>query len=140
MSDENTTHFQFRLGGIELEISGDRGFVEQMYSKVMADIEAARRGSAGTADQPAASAGAEPRIVWVHRCTEMMHKIYMSSPIELSRSEVFRNVDTESLGIVYASREALEAILPGGGRGHTIWAELTERGRKKIAEAAVEPT
>ena len=44
MSNENSTHFQFSLAAIDLEISGDRAFVERMYRLIMQDIEAARTG------------------------------------------------------------------------------------------------
>lgn len=135
MSDENSTQFQFRLGGIELEISGDREFVEQMYMRVMRDIEAARRGLVETpAAAPTPAAPRAAQILWVHRCSPMMHKIYMSSPAELEKAHVMRQIDTSRVKILFADKSVFERILPGVEKGATLWAELTAMGRKRIAE------
>lgn len=140
MSDENSTHFQFRLGGIELEISGDREFVEKMYGRVMRDIEAARRTVAESmdADQKGAADSSlrEKQILWVHRCSPMMHKIYMSSPAELDKSPLMRQFETTNVSILFADKGVFERILPSVEKGATLWAELTERGRQRIAEAS----
>lgn len=137
MSDENSTHFQFRLGGIELEISGERKFVEEMYGRMMRDIDEARRKALGRkGKQRDAVPAADRQIVWVHRCSPMMHKIYMSSPIEVARAPLMRQIDANELAIVFADKDVFDHVLPGGGRGHTLWAELTAKGRKRIAAAA----
>lgn len=145
MSDENSTHFQFRLGGIELEISGDRGFVEAMYTRVMKDIEGARErvsAAGGTALEEREALDRrsyrERQIVWVHRCNSMMHKIYMSCPAEIDGASILRPLEAARLGIVFADSAVFERILPGGGKGHTLWAELTAKGRRRIALAAPE--
>lgn len=143
MSDDNTTHFQFSLAGIELEISGDRHFVERMYRTVMHDIEMARKGE--TPKGQPSNAQDERRqqlerkkreIVWVHRCSEMMHKIYMSSPKEIGRSPLLRSFDASQLGVVYAEKALVGMILPKTERGQTLWAELTEAGRERIKQAS----
>ncbi len=143
MSDENSTHFQFALAGIELEISGDRKFVERMYRTIMHDIELARKGE--TPKGPPPEVQEERRreqidkkkreVVWVHRCSEMMHKIYMSSPTEIARSPLLRAFDTSKLGVVYAEKALVGMVLPKTERGQTLWAELTEAGRRRIAQA-----
>lgn len=145
MSDENSTHFQFRLGGIELEISGDRGFVEAMYTRVMKDIEGARENVSAAAGVAAQKQEAverrshrERQIVWVHRCSSMMHKIYMSCPAEVDGASILRPLETARLGIIFASGSVFDRVLPGGGKGHTLWAELTEKGRRTIALASPE--
>jgi hypothetical protein len=146
MSGENSTHFQFRLGGIELEIEGDREFVERMYERVMRDIESVRRrGPAAPPERPPIDAPrkdeSNPRdrqILWVHRCSPMMRKIYMSSPAELDESPLLRAFETADLSVVFADRNCFDEILPGGGRGQTMWSELTEQGRRTIAEASPE--
>lgn len=136
MSDENSTQFQFRLGGIELEISGDRDFVERMYGRVMRDIEAARRSLATEAAQQEAEGARDKQILWVHRCSPMMHKIYMSSPAELDRSLLMRQFETTEVNIVFADKDVFERVLPSVEKGATLWAELTEQGRRRIAEAS----
>jgi len=141
MSDENTTHFQFSLAAIQLEISGERDFVERMYRTIMQDIEEARK---APADIPFAAPREAPRaktvaidrqVIWVHRCSEMMHKIYMSSPEEVSRAHLLRNIDSTRLAVVYASDECIDMILPKVEKGHTLWAELTAKGKQRIQNA-----
>lgn len=136
MSEQNSTQFQFRLGGIELEISGDRGFVEQMYARVMRDIEHARQSLAQDANELEQARLREKQILWVHRCSPMMHKIYMSSPAELDKSPLMRHFETTAVNIVFADRGVFERVLPSIEKGATLWAELTERGKKRIAQAA----
>lgn len=146
MSDENSTHFQFRLGGIELEIEGDREFVERMYHRVMRDIETVRKRVAAQRAEERLSPPVAPdddsirrrQILWVHRCTPMMHKIYMSAPVEVDESPLLRMIDTTKVSVIFADRDAFDNVLPGGGRGQTMWAELTEKGRQRIAEATPE--
>ena len=140
MSDENSTHFQFRLGGIELEISGERDFVERMYRRVMRDIEIARK---AVAEERLAQAGAasdeerrQKQILWVHRCSTMMHKIYMSSPAELDKSTLMRSFETTRVNIVFADKGVFDMVLPSIEKGATLWAELTAKGRERIASAS----
>ena len=77
----------------------------------------------------------DPPVVWVHRCGEMMHKIYMSSPKEIARAQILRSLDTNLLNVVFAEEDLIALILPAVERGHTLWAELTEAGRRRIASA-----
>ncbi len=139
MSDENSTQFQFRLGGIELEISGDMEFVEQMYSRVMRDIEAARTSVTEDVDARKQAGLREKQILWVHRCSPMMHKIYMSSPAELDKSALMRQFETTHVNIVFADKGVFGRVLPSVEKGATLWAELTERGRRRIAGAVPAP-
>ena len=144
MSDEKTTRFHFVLSGVELEIAGDRGFVEAMYKQIMQDIEEARQAVASGRRPQGAEAPASPKrraraiggrkVVWIHRTSEMMHKIYMSSPDEISAAPVLRNFDTSRIAAIYAEKELVRLVVRDDP-GQTLWAELTEAGRRKIAEA-----
>ncbi len=160
MSEKKTTHFQFSLGNIELEISGEREFVERMYRMIMRDIESSR----GTDEEFRETirttqklTGVQPEskedtkkaildthgrgerpVVWVHRCGDMMHKIYMSSPQEMAKAEILRIFDTDWLGVVFANDDAINRVLPAVDRGQTLWAELTPEGRRRIAQASVD--
>lgn len=152
MTDEKTTRFHFVLGGVELEISGDRCFVESMYKRIMQDIDEARRSTSVDADatraisrEAVAEAEAAPKkrarsvagkaVTWIHRTSEMMHKIYMSSPGEVAMAPVLRAFDTSRISAIYAEQDAVRLVVPDSSPGHTLWAELTEAGRRKIAEA-----
>lgn len=156
MSSENSTHFQFSLAAIDLEISGDRAFVEKMYRIIMQDIEAARTqpvsatSAPGPANPPdlgatipshgqkrAKAIAQDAQVVWVHRCSEMMHKIYMSSPDELARAPLMRVLDPKHIGVLFADEDVVDAILPKVEKGHTLWAELTAKGRKRIQNSDV---
>ena len=139
MSDENSTQFQFRLGGIELEIAGDRDFVEQMYARVMRDIEVARCALTDATTLAEDAGLRRSQILWVHRCSPMMHKIYMSSPAELDKSALMRQFETTNVNIVFADKGVFGRVLPSVEKGATLWAELTERGRQRIAQASAEP-
>lgn len=152
MSNENSTHFQFSLAAIDLEISGDRAFVEKMYRMIMQDIEAARHAEpagGSTIKAPAVKAAdmaatippggkraktvsPDSQVVWVHRCSDMMHKIYMSSPEELSRAHLLRVIDTSRIAVLFAEENVVDTLLPKVEKGHTLWAELTAKGRKRI--------
>jgi len=149
MSEEKTTHFQFNLEGIELEISGEQSFVELMYRRIMRDIEEARslpasgssKVSRATQPLPAAPKAVkqvrkESRpVIWVHRCTEMMHKIYMSSPEDIARAPLFRSLESDWISVIYTNEHAITHVIPNVEAGHTLWAELTDAGRARIKNA-----
>ena len=150
MSDDNSTHFQFSLGNIELEISGDRDFVEKMYRMIMRDIETSRKLDGATEEAKPQLAPPEfpsdlpfdrhreRPVVWVHRCSTMMHKIYMSSPEEIAKSPLLRVFDADWLSVVFAQDSLIRRVLPTVEDGQTLWAELTPEGRRKIAQAGEE--
>lgn len=138
MSSENSTQFQFRLGGIELEISGTQAFVEKMYARVMRDIESSQQHTVPAQSASDPEAFVDGKLVWVHRCSPMMHKIYMSSPAELTRSPLMRAFDAGAVKILFADKSVFDRVLPAIEKGATLWAELTETGRRRIAGTAKE--
>jgi len=90
--NQEKTQFRLNLNGISLELEGEKAFVEQMYRDIMKDIEEARRrnkaiaikasGSKASAKEAEALRHRARRdsVVWIHRCSELVHKIYMASP------------------------------------------------------------
>lgn len=142
---DDSSQFQFSISGVELEISGERSFVEAMYQRVMRDVENARSVEPSidaSEPEPVPRRTRTPRadepVTWVHRCDQMMRKIYMSSPRELRRSRVLRVVNLERINVIYAHGDTVFDVLPGLEQGQTLWAELTEAGRQKIAQAQPE--
>lgn len=144
--NQEKTQFRLNLNGISLELDGERSFVEEMYRRIMQDIEEARRRnkaagaskSASTSKSPAKSA--KPRrdaVVWIHRCSELVHKIYMASPDEFSSLRQLQCFDPEQIGTMYVSDKLLPKLMPQFDKGQTLWAELTPAGRQKIASASV---
>lgn len=139
---EDSTHFELKLNGIVLEISGDRDFVDHMYRLVMRDLEEAReRVRQGITTPPTTPSSARPvrptddPVVWLHRCTDMVHKIYMASSSDLGGTPLFQVLDPRHLGVFYVEDELFRRHLPQFERGQTLWAELTPAGRAQIREA-----
>lgn len=142
------TQFRLNLNGISLELEGDRAFVDAMYRDIMRDIEEAKRRNttrqkrdakrSGKHRRPSKGAAPQPQqdgIIWVHRCSTLVHKIYMAGPQDLQGSAVLRNVDPEGLGTLYIEHSLLPKLMPRFERGQTLWAELTPSGRERIANA-----
>lgn len=146
MTDEDLTHFHFDFGGITLELSGERQFVEKMYRQVMKDVEAARAAGALSPISQEASEVSEVseakfedphgmhQAVWVHRCSEMMRKIYMTTQHEINKTIVGRCIDPRAVGVLFVDKGVLEKVFPELEKGQTLWAEFTPAGRQKIAE------
>ena len=140
MADRDQTQFRFDFGGVRLELSGEREFVELMYRRVMEDVEEVRRRIKAGDEPKHAKKTVEPApSIWVHRCSDMMRKIYMVSSIDLKNSAVGRLVDVEAIGNIYIRKEIFHDLLPRMRDGQTLWAEFTPAGRKKI-EQATRPT
>lgn len=145
MSKTDTTHFHFDFGGIILELSGERAFVEKMYKQVMRDVAEARSGTqapkksdakAGGGGRGSMQAGpSKRRSVWVHRCSDLMRKIYMATPSDVSASILGKSIDSEPVGVIYIDKGAFNGIFPEMDGGQTLWAEFTAAGKRKLAEA-----
>lgn len=164
VSEAEETKFQLSLNGISLEVSGEREFVEEMYRAIMADIEEARRRLhqgvvTGLSSSSAPAVSAKPaqntpakvspstkqrqnfeQVVWVHRCTSLVNKIYMASPRDLHRTKVLSKLNINHLATLYVEDKLMTRILPQFEKGQTLWAELTTAGRAKIAEASAPST
>ena len=138
MAYDEETKFRFDFGGIKLEVSGDREFVERIYRQVMEDVEEARRRNrAEELDSPRKLDGDEEdkEALWVHRCDDMMRKIYMVSRDDLTLKMLNRVVNPRALENIYVEKQAFEKLFPDLENGYTLWAEFTSTGRERIAKA-----
>lgn len=145
MSKTDTTHFHFDFGGITLELSGERAFVEKMYKQVMRDVAEARSGALTPSKSEAKAGGggrgwmqagpSKRRSVWVHRCSDLMRKIYMATPTDVSGSILGTCIDSEPVGVIYIDKSAFSGVFPEMDDGQTLWAEFTAAGKVKLAEA-----
>ncbi len=136
MADDDHTHFRFDFGGITLELEGKRPFVERMYRRVMQDVVEARRQTEGEEkSSPSKKLLEKKPSVWVHRCSDMMRKIYMVSRADIGESALGEFTDVEAIGNVYIQKGLLADFFPEIKDGQTLWAEFTPVGRKKIEEA-----
>lgn len=124
------SQFQFESNDVRIEIEGERSFVEEAYRRVMRDVDAAREGDA----DPRAREPARDEVVWIIRCTPMMRRIYMAESLDLEESPVADVLDVDHLGTAYLDAESFDVLLPTlRDRDDTLWAELTEAGRRRIA-------
>lgn len=130
MSSEEIVRFQFNFRGVQVEIAGERAFVDQMYQELMRDIEAARRGAAERKDH--LRVPEDQSLVWVHRCSDMMRKIYMASSDDIGFSLLSNSLDASFLSTIYVDKRIFDRFLPNIADERTLWAELTEEGKKKI--------
>jgi hypothetical protein len=133
--DEETVRFQFNFRGVEVEIAGERSYVDEMYQELMRDIEAARRGASEREEVTAFPS--EEKVVWVHRCSDMMRKIYMATTDDLGFTFLSKVLRPEALGAVYVDKHVFNDFLPNIAGDRTLWAELTEEGRRKINGSSV---
>jgi hypothetical protein len=133
MSADETIRFQFNFRGVEIEISGEDEFVDEMYRELMRDIQAARQ----CLDEPEEEvappdAAPEDLPVWIHRCSEMMRKIYMTNAESMQGSILARVLDFSLLRTLYVDKYVFDSFLPTLAGEHTLWAELTDEGRRTI--------
>jgi hypothetical protein len=136
MASDSESRFHFECEGIEIEITGDRAFVEKMYRQIMRDLDRAR-----PSDESIQSDSSAPRegpysnrVVWVISCSEMLQRVYMTEASNIEDSPLGRALDPERIGSLYIDREAFTDLLPDvADREATLWAQLTEAGRRRIA-------
>lgn len=91
-------------------------------------------------EEPTELLDTEPRpadhVIWLHRCSSLVHKIYMTNRRELGGVAAFQHINASFLKTAYIEDELLSSLLPRYDKGQTLWAELTRAGRAKIAEAS----
>ncbi len=138
MSESKSTQFQFKFAGVEIEIKGEPGFVNRMYRTILADVERARTFEDFHLSEVADDDSLSKKIIWIHRCSEMMNKIYMSTLRELKQNKTLQMLDLQGVGVIYCDPKALGAVLKNHEEGQTLWAELTTQGKLKIAKSTGE--
>lgn len=139
MSADESIRFEFNFEGIKIEISGESDFVDTLYRDLMRDIQAARQ-DLDAADQENLPdqqieqivVTPEQAPVWVHRCSDMMRKIYMSTLAELEGSPLRNALDFGAVRTFYCDDAVFNAFFPGLSDNRTIWAELTDEGQRTI--------
>jgi hypothetical protein len=133
MSASVTTHFHLKMGDIELDVEGEREFVEKVYRMLMLDVERVRADEFQTAECNPPEDDIAETLTWVHRCSELLHKIYLIKTSKLSASLLNVAFDVHHLGALYVDRAAIDRILPSLTTDNTIYAQLTPAGKRKIA-------
>ena len=140
MSDEGKrTHFRFDFGGIQLELSGEREFVQEMYKEVMRDVERAREAvgqGEGKARKNGAKGGQQKPSIWLYRASELIRKIYMVARDEVEETILGGALEFGELGGVFIDKEVFGEFFPKMDGSQTLWAEFTAAGKELIAEAS----
>ena len=160
MSDEKHTQFRFDFGGILVEVSGEKDFVQEIYRRVMEDVEAARKAATGLKDWPGQEAKKSapakeqpqeqreapdsgpiskpgwraPEAIWVHRSSDLMRKIYMVAVKDVLKTRLGPLLDVSALSNIYVDKAVFDQFFPKLENNQTLWAEFTRQGRDKIAE------
>lgn len=136
MSSEESVRFQFNFRGVQVEISGERRFVDEMYQELMRDIEAARLGASERKDE--FRLPDDEGLVWVHRCSDMMRKIYMATTDDIGFTLLSNSLDARRLNSIYVDKHIFDQFMPNVAKERTLWAELTEEGKRTINRATTE--
>lgn len=138
MDDKKTTRFHFDFGGIELELRGEKEFVQSMYREILRDVEKAR-GEVQDELHKKRSHSDERRprepSIWVHRATSVMRKIYLLPPDEIRVTAIGQVLKLGEVKSIYIDKEVFADFFPEMDKGKTLWAEFTPEGRERIAEA-----
>ena len=137
MSDHKSpTRFSLDLPGFELEITGDRAFVEELYHRVSQDVlplvfhdhtdEQATVVKASPTGEPAAG------YTWVYGVTQYYNKVYAVSDEELRTGVLGPFVVPSRLRRIYVDRDDSDLFTSLAGSQKTLWAEFTPEGRDRF--------
>ena len=142
-NDQDTTRFVLSIHGISLELSGSPRFVEELYREIMRDIERVHREEraaltpvAPTPEARAPSPAPTPAVIWLHRCSELVNKVYMATEDDLRTAQVFSFLNLKHVTAMYLEDGVMRRELPQFAKGRTLWAKLTTAGRATIASAS----
>ena len=134
MSGSVTTHFHLKMGDLELSVDGEPEFVEKVYRMLMLDVERVRGEKHPVEESVQPNEDIRDNLIWVHRCSEMLHKIYLIRTAKLAISPLSQVLHIDRLNALYINRPAIEELVPSLAADNTIYAQLTPAGKRKIAE------
>lgn len=133
MSDENRSEFELERDGVRIRLAGSWQFVQEMGRKVMRDVGRDEPEAA----EPAPPSSKHPRrhVLWIIRYGELMRRIYMAEQRDFAESPLHDVLDPDAIGTLHIDKSAFEELLPAVASGEkTIWAKLTEAGRRELEE------
>lgn len=134
MDDETTIRFQFDCEGIQVDISGERAFVDEMYRRLMRDIETVRQKAADRRADDDEGAPA-PELFVLQRCGELMRTIYLVTADDLVGIGPLSPIDLAQLETVYVEKSLFDQFSREDSSIETLWSQLTEAGMEKLGEA-----
>lgn len=130
IEEARARHLEGRPSGLEPKPSSVKGATKKKKLRLPSSLD----------DEPTELLGHVPRpeehVIWLHRCSDLVHKIYMTNRRELSNVAPFHCINPAFIKTAYIEDSLLSTLLPRYDKGQTLWAELTRAGREKIAEAS----
>ena len=143
MTKGKKTKFTMRLPHLNIELSGEKTFVEELYKSISRDfaplVDAAKRG--GSAHQIIldkdrdSDAPKRNDYTWVYLCTNFFNKVYVMEKSGLEASMLGAFVDFDRLRRVYVDREDSPVLESLAQTDRTLWAEFTEEGKAALRGA-----
>lgn len=136
MSEErNRTRFRIELPGLEVSISGDRAFVEDLFKEISADLLPALTGQVGShagltpLDLPTVG---ETSYTWVYGCSPLYSKVYAVRDAHIRAGLLGGAVDPAQLRRIYIDGVESELFAAIAGGQQTLWAEFTDEGKERF--------
>jgi len=130
MGQDTRTQFRLDLPGLEIDISGDKRFVEDLFGRISHDLLPILTGQG---NQPAPGMESSESYTWVYGCTEYFNKVYAVRDAQIEASILGRCVAPGKIGRIYLDREE-GPLFPALAQGQqTLWAEFTEEGREHLS-------
>ena len=133
--DQNRTSFRIELPGLEVSISGDRAFVEDIFQEISADLLPALTGQgrvhAGLTplDLPVVD---ESSYTWVYGCSPLYSKVYAVRDTHIRAGLLGGAIDSAQLRRIYVDGVESELFAAIAGGQQTLWAEFTDEGKERF--------
>lgn len=130
-----TTRFRLNLPHIDIELSGERNFVEDLYQRVSKDLlpiyqQNVDKKEASKAKSKAVDKGAPHELyTWIYACTDLFHKVYVVENHLVETSIIGKWINSSRVRRLYLDQEDERIISAVSGDNKTLWAEFTDAGR-----------
>lgn len=138
------TRFVVKLPGLDIELEGEKTFVEELYRAIYRDfapvVEAAREGHQAhelalqvQRLQDESPAQRRRGHTWLYLCTAYFNKVYVIDNSRLEATFLGRFVDIDHIRRVYIDKEESPLLAGLTDNDRTLWAEFTDEGRAALA-------
>jgi len=141
VSEEEYTKFRLNLAQFDIELAGEKTFVEELYRKVYRDLLPLLSTASPSAEDvdpkpQEPSAAARHDYTWIYNCTPHYNKVYVVENAVINHSVFGRIIDPRRLRRMYIDRTKLPVFKELASGNRTLWAEITPEGRRMIEAAA----
>ena len=122
--DDPTNHCRLERGGMVIEFTGTKQFVEDMFRKVSQDLDA----------EPVDEFTAASKHIWVYLRGNLCHKVYLGDARDLERRSLGRFLSPDLIRRVYTDGEESAHFAGFRSDDQTLWAEFTDAGRSALQQ------